>query len=85
MRCPCCGSEELVWDYKNGAVVCSSCGCIVDIIYVSQPSASGSSIEKPYRFEKRLRRKAVGGALKRFESRKEAILFTAAGLCTSDP
>jgi uncharacterized Zn finger protein (UPF0148 family) len=80
MRCPYCGSEELVWDYKNGAVVCSSCGCIVDTIYVSQPRASGRggssrAVEKPYRFEKRLRREAVREALKRFELEKRGYVF----------
>jgi hypothetical protein len=80
MRCPYCGSEELVWDCENGAVVCSSCGCIVDTIYVSQPRASGRgsssrAVEKLYRFEKRLRRKVVRKALKRFELEKRGYIF----------
>jgi ribosomal protein S27E len=80
MRCPYCGSEELVWDCENGAVVCSSCGCIVDTIYVSQPRAGGRggssrATEKLYRFEKRLRRKVVGKALKRFELEKRGYIF----------
>ncbi len=36
-RCPCCGSEELVWDHFSGDVVCSRCGCVVSRIYVSHP------------------------------------------------
>ncbi|HDD25809.1 MAG TPA: TFIIB-type zinc ribbon-containing protein [Acidilobales archaeon] len=36
MKCPECGSVELVWDYKGGCVVCSACGLVIDSIYVNQ-------------------------------------------------
>jgi uncharacterized Zn finger protein (UPF0148 family) len=80
MRCPYCGSEELVWDYKNGAVVCSSCGCIVDTIYVSQPRASGGggsprAVEKPYRLQRALKKSIVREAKRRFELEKKGYVF----------
>jgi len=80
MRCPYCGSEELVWDYKNGVVVCSSCGCIVDTIYVSQPRTSsrgGSSraVEKPYRLQRALKKSIVKEAKRRFELEKRGYIF----------
>ena len=31
MKCPYCGSENLVW--KDGEVVCTSCGSVIDRIY----------------------------------------------------
>jgi uncharacterized Zn finger protein (UPF0148 family) len=78
MKCPYCGSEELVWDYKNGAVVCSSCGCIVDTIYVSQPRASGrggSSRAVPYRLQRALKKSIVKEAKRRFELEKRGYIF----------
>ncbi|MFP3198115.1 MAG: TFIIB-type zinc ribbon-containing protein [Sulfolobaceae archaeon] len=33
MECPYCKSKNLVWDYKNGVIVCSSCGLVVDQIF----------------------------------------------------
>ncbi len=38
MRCPWCGSTELVWDSERGDVICVKCGSVVDRIYVSTPS-----------------------------------------------
>lgn len=36
MGCPYCGAENsLVWDESRGTVVCSGCGTVVDLIYVS--------------------------------------------------
>lgn len=36
MECPYCGAENsLVWDESRGTVVCSGCGTVVDLIYVS--------------------------------------------------
>jgi hypothetical protein len=35
MRCPLCGSPNLVWDFERGEIVCASCGYVVDRIYVS--------------------------------------------------
>ncbi len=33
IACPYCGSLETIWDYKNGYVVCSRCGYVLDKIY----------------------------------------------------
>ena len=33
MKCPYCGSSELIWDYKTGDVVCSKCASVIDKIY----------------------------------------------------
>lgn len=33
MKCPYCGSENLVWDYEHGNIVCSECGSVIDQIY----------------------------------------------------
>lgn len=37
MACPFCGSEFLVHDYREGTVVCTGCGTVVDIIYAAPP------------------------------------------------
>lgn len=36
-ECDYCGSQDVVWDFKNGFVVCSSCGSVLERIY-SAPS-----------------------------------------------
>lgn len=36
LRCPLCGSPNLVWDFERGEVVCTSCGYVVEQIYVSE-------------------------------------------------
>lgn len=33
MKCPYCGSLELVWDDKSGDVVCANCGSVIDKVY----------------------------------------------------
>jgi len=33
MKCPYCGSSEIVWDYKTGDMVCSKCASVIDKIY----------------------------------------------------
>ncbi len=33
MKCPYCGSLEIVWDNRTGAVVCTRCGSVLDNIY----------------------------------------------------
>lgn len=39
VECPYCKSENtLVWDESRGTVVCSSCGVVVDLVYVNHPS-----------------------------------------------
>jgi len=34
MRCPYCGSTNVVWDEERGEVVCMDCGSVIDRIYV---------------------------------------------------
>lgn len=36
-ECGYCGSQDVVWDFKNGFIVCSSCGSVLERIY-SSPS-----------------------------------------------
>jgi len=33
MKCPYCGSSEIIWDYKTGDMVCSTCASVIDKIY----------------------------------------------------
>jgi len=33
IKCPRCGSEEIIWDPERGEVICSSCGLVIDEIY----------------------------------------------------
>jgi len=33
MKCTYCGSNELVWRYEEGYIVCSKCGTVLDRIY----------------------------------------------------
>ncbi|WP_338600046.1 TFIIB-type zinc ribbon-containing protein [Sulfolobus tengchongensis] len=33
MECPICGSAEIIWNDKDGEVVCSKCGTVIDNIY----------------------------------------------------
>jgi len=79
MKCQCCGSEELVWDYKNGAVVCSSCGCVADIIYDAHTYSNNGSVnrvaERLYRLQRMVRRKMVKEAMKRFELEKRGYIL----------
>jgi len=32
--CPLCGSDELIWDYAHGYIVCSNCGLVIERIIV---------------------------------------------------
>jgi len=32
--CPECHSTNVIWDYKNGYIVCTNCGLVLDRIYV---------------------------------------------------
>ncbi len=32
-KCPECGSTSILWDYKNGIIVCSNCGLVIDNVY----------------------------------------------------
>ncbi len=38
MRCPYCGSLEVMWDYERGDVICTACGTVIEKIYVTNPS-----------------------------------------------
>ncbi len=33
MKCPYCNSQNLVWDYNAGYIVCSECGAVLEPIY----------------------------------------------------
>ena len=33
MKCPYCGSSNLVWDGNTGTIVCANCGSVLDVIY----------------------------------------------------
>ena len=33
MKCPNCGSENIIWDYIKGCSVCTSCGLVIDQLY----------------------------------------------------
>lgn len=34
MHCPYCGSDDIVYEYEYGYIVCSSCGTVLDIIFI---------------------------------------------------
>jgi len=36
MRCPYCGSTNIIWDEERGEIVCMDCGSVIDRIYVSR-------------------------------------------------
>ena len=32
--CPeCLSKDSIIWDYKNGVIVCSACGVVIDRLY----------------------------------------------------
>ena len=33
MKCPYCGSNEIIWDYKTGDLICSTCASVIDKVY----------------------------------------------------
>jgi len=35
MKCPYCGSTEIIWDSKGGNVVCANCGSVLDRVYIT--------------------------------------------------
>ncbi|BCU70588.1 TFIIB-type zinc ribbon-containing protein [Stygiolobus caldivivus] len=39
MECPYCKNKDLIWDYKNGIIVCSSCGSVIDQIFEQYENA----------------------------------------------
>ncbi len=32
--CPECRSTDIIWDYRNGYIICTNCGLVLDRIYV---------------------------------------------------
>jgi len=40
MKCPYCGSRNIVWDYARGDVICASCGSVLEKIYVIEQPTS---------------------------------------------
>ncbi len=34
--CPECHSTNIIWDHRNGYIVCTNCGLVLDRIYVNQ-------------------------------------------------
>jgi len=83
MRCPCCGSEDLVWDFATGSVVCTHCGCVVDVILVYSSSGFEEApsrrryrdAERLYSFERALTRKRAKEAEKVFELEKKGFVL----------
>mgnify|MGYP001772548240 CR=1 FL=1 len=47
MRCPYCGSENIVWDNSTGDIICASCGTVLDKIYNSE-AYGGNDDERVY-------------------------------------
>jgi len=46
LRCPFCGSENLIWDFATGAIICASCGSVIDVIYEAEPPYHRLSYKK---------------------------------------
>ncbi|MBP1358267.1 MAG: TFIIB-type zinc ribbon-containing protein, partial [Sulfolobus sp.] len=44
MKCPYCHGNEIVWDYKTGDLVCTSCGSVIDKIYSYENNVSNEDI-----------------------------------------
>ncbi len=49
MRCPYCGSNNIVWDYVRGDVICASCGTVLERIYVTEQHISQELMQEPAR------------------------------------
>ncbi len=47
MRCPYCGSNDIVWDYVRGDVVCASCGTVLERIYVAEQRIGQELAQEP--------------------------------------
>jgi len=88
MKCPCCGSEELVWDFATGSVVCTHCGCVVDaiLVYGSSDFEEAPSrrryrdAERLYSFERALTRRRAKEAEKVFELEKKGFVVVGSRL-----
>ena len=44
MKCPYCGSSEIIWDYKTGDLICSKCASVIDRIYYADLSETSDDI-----------------------------------------
>lgn len=44
MRCPECKSDNILWDYKAGTVVCCNCGLVIDYIYEETKQKYGTDL-----------------------------------------
>ncbi|MEZ0290886.1 MAG: TFIIB-type zinc ribbon-containing protein [Sulfolobales archaeon] len=64
-RCPSCGSEDVVWDYQRGEVICSSCGLVIDTIYYTARrfSEKNESSERKVLKAVSLRRESAPGVI----------------------
>ncbi len=47
MRCPYCGSNDIVWDYVRGDVICASCGTVLERIYVTEQHTNQELVQEP--------------------------------------
>jgi len=70
MLCPHCGSQDIVYDFVHGYTVCTSCGCVVDVIFIDYfesgaPENGYADIGLPS-VRKGLEKKKMASRLKRF-------------------
>ncbi len=64
MICPECGSTNIIWDYKNGVLVCAECGIVIDRIYVQYEKRKNIEVRKNHNY-------LLSKAFDRKEQRKE--------------
>ncbi|HDN75534.1 MAG TPA: TFIIB-type zinc ribbon-containing protein [Acidilobales archaeon] len=55
MKCPNCGSRALIWDYSRGDVVCTSCGYVVERIYVTSYNSLTNECQEELRHSRYLK------------------------------
>jgi len=53
MRCPYCGSNDIVWDYVRGDVICASCGTVLDRIYVTEQYTNPEFVQESVKIRAR--------------------------------
>jgi len=61
MKCPYCGSSEIIWDYKTGDIICLRCASVIDkVFYADQYETADETIITPksayYDFFRKLER-----------------------------
>ena len=44
MKCPYCGSNEIIWDYKTGDVVCLRCASVIDKVFYTDQYETADEI-----------------------------------------